>query len=89
MALRFLADPACEASRHSLSRRAGALARRTASLLAERNVPHNDGLAHPAPGAFEDPVWPMWIELQENPRLPALLRVSSARTRHQNRFFSG
>ena len=87
MALRFLAEPACERL-GILFPGAGGLARRTAALLAERGVPHNDGLAQRAPGPFEDSAWPAWIELQENPRLPALLaylRVHSA----AERFFGG
>ena len=71
-ALHFLADPACERL-GILVPAAGALSRRVAALLAERTVPHNDGVAHHAPGPLEDAAWPAWIELQENPRLPALL----------------
>jgi len=76
-ALGFLADPAC-ARLGILFPAAGALSRRVAALLAARTVPHNDGLAHHAPGALEDEAWPAWLELQENPHLPALLRFLRA-----------
>ena len=72
-ALQFLADPACERL-GILFPAAGALSRRVAALLAEHGVPHNDGLAHHAPGPLEDAAWPAWLELQESPRIPALLR---------------
>ncbi len=80
-ALQFLADPACERL-GILFPAAGALSRRVAALLAEREIPHNDGLAHQGPGPLEDPAWPAWIELQESPRLPTLLRFLRA---HQPR----
>ena len=76
-ALQFLADPACERL-GILVPAAGALSRRIAALLAERAVPHNDGVAHHAPGPLEDAAWPAWLDLQENPRLPALLRFLRA-----------
>jgi hypothetical protein len=72
-ALQFLADPACERL-GVLFPAAGALSRRVAALLAEFDVPHHDGLAHHAPGPLEDDAWRAWLALQENPRLPALLR---------------
>ena len=71
-ALHFLADPACERL-GILFPAAGALSRRAAELLAEHAVPHNDGLAHHAPGPLEDPAWPAWLKLQESPRIPSLL----------------
>ena len=77
-ALQFLADPACERL-GILFPAAGALARRVAALLAERDVPHHDGIAHQAPGDLEDAAWPAWLALQESPRLPALLRFLQAR----------
>ena len=76
-ALHFLADPACERL-GILFPAAGALSRRVAALLAERAVPHDDSLAHQAPGPLEDAAWPAWLELQESPRLPALLRFLRA-----------
>ena len=76
-ALHFLADPACERL-GILFPAAGALSRRVAALLAERAVPHDDGLAHQAPGPLEDAAWPAWLALQESPRLPALLRLLRA-----------
>ena len=82
-ALQFLAEPACERL-GILFPAAGALPRRVAALLAERGVPHHDGLAHQAPGALEDAAWPAWLALQESPRLPALLRF--LRTRMEETF---
>ncbi len=76
-ALQFLADPACERL-GILFPAAGALSRRVAASLAERGVPHHDGLAHHAPGPLEDPAWPAWLEFQENPRIPVLLRFLRA-----------
>lgn len=52
----------------------GALARSVASLLAKHGVAHNDGLAHFAPGPFEDPAWPAWLAVQDNPRINVLMR---------------
>jgi hypothetical protein len=52
----------------------GALARSVAALLAEAGIPHHDGIAHLAPGPFEEEAWFAWLELQENPRLRILLR---------------
>ena len=86
-ALHFLADPACERL-GILFPAAGALSRRTAELLAEHAVPHNDGLAHHAPGPLEDPAWPAWLDLQENPRIPSVLRFLRAHPTPEN-FFSG
>lgn len=85
-ALQFLADPACERL-GILFPAAGALSRRVAAALAERGVPHHDGLAHHAPGPLEDPAWPAWAELQENPRIPALLRF--LRAHHAPQIFFG
>ena len=82
-ALQFLADPACDRL-GILFPAAGALPRRVAALLAEHGVPHHDGLAHQAPGMLEDAAWPAWLELQEGPRLPALLRF--LRTRAGEKF---
>ncbi|MDB6172964.1 MAG: hypothetical protein JWL59_2275 [Chthoniobacteraceae bacterium] len=52
----------------------GALARSVAALLAEHGVPHNDGLAHFAPGPFEEAAWPAWLAVQDNPRIDILMR---------------
>jgi hypothetical protein len=52
---------------------AGALARIVASLLTDAEIPHNDGIAHIAPGPLEDDAWRAWLELQENPRLRIFL----------------
>ncbi len=77
-ALHYLANPACI--------RLGVLfpgpvplARRVAALLAERDVPHDDALGYQSPGPLETADWPAWTALQENPRLPALLRFLRAR----------
>ncbi len=71
-ALHFLADPACERL-GVVFPTAGALSRRVAALLADFDIPHNDGLAHQAPGPLEDAAWPAWTALQESPRIPSLL----------------
>jgi hypothetical protein len=76
-ALQFLADPACNRLGILLPGQ-GALARRVAELLIDLAIPHNDGLAHSLPGPFETADWPAWLELQESPRLPALLRFLRA-----------
>jgi hypothetical protein len=84
-ALHFLADPAC----HRLGilfPGQGALVRLVAELLAALEIPHNDGLAHRLPGPFETPDWPAWLELQETPRLPALLRFLHTFPRVENLF---
>lgn len=56
----------------------GALARSVAALLEKSGIPHQDGIAHTAPGPFEDEAWPAWLELQENPQLRVLLRFLRA-----------
>jgi hypothetical protein len=56
----------------------GALARTVAALLTTRGISHNDGIAHLAPGPFEEPAWPAWLELQQNPQLNVLLRFLRA-----------
>ncbi|MEQ1861673.1 MAG: PD-(D/E)XK nuclease family protein [Chthoniobacteraceae bacterium] len=76
-AITFLADPACERL-GIVFPGPGALARRVAALLAERGIEHFDGLAHPTPGPLETRDWPAWLDLQESPRLPALLRFLRA-----------
>lgn len=67
---------------------AGALPRTVAALLAEADIPHNDGIAHLAPGPFEDDAWSAWLELQQNPRLRILLRFLRA-VPEASRFFEG
>ena len=56
----------------------GALARTVAALLSEAGIPHYDGIAHLAPGPFEQEAWFAWLALQENPRLRMLLRFLRA-----------
>jgi len=78
-ARQYLADPACERL-GILFPAAGALSRRVAALLAEAQVAHDDGLAWQAPGPLErEAAWDAWLALQENPRLPVLLRFLRAR----------
>jgi hypothetical protein len=78
-ALQYLADPACERL-GILFPAAGALSRRVAALLAEAGVAHDDGLAYQAPGPLEkEAAWEAWQALQENPRVPVLLRYLRAR----------
>jgi hypothetical protein len=76
--IQFLADPDCQRL-GVLFPSAGALSRRVAALLAEQAVPHQDGLAHHAPGPLENPAWPAWLALQESPRLPALIAFIQTR----------
>ena len=71
--LRFLAEPGCQRL-GILVPGAGALARRIATLLAEFDIPHHDGIAHHAPGPLEDHAWPAWCALQQDPRVSSLLR---------------
>ncbi|MDR3402878.1 MAG: PD-(D/E)XK nuclease family protein [Chthoniobacter sp.] len=78
-ALQYLADPACERL-GILFPAPGALSRRVAALLAEADVAHDDGLAYHTPGPLEkDADWEAWQALQENPRVPVLLRFLHAR----------
>ena len=84
-ALHFLADPACHRLGILLPG-PGALARRVAESLATLDIPHNDGIAHSQPGPLETPDWPAWLELQQNPRLPALLRFLRSFTRAADLF---
>ena len=56
----------------------GALPRLVGDALADRNIPHNDGFAHPLPGIFETPEWQAWLELQSAPRLESFLRFLNA-----------
>src|SRR6266699_5211698 len=56
----------------------GALPRLVSSSLARLDIPHNDGLAHIAPGIFESAEWQAWIELQRAPRLNSFLRFLNA-----------
>ncbi|MEP6667952.1 MAG: PD-(D/E)XK nuclease family protein [Chthoniobacter sp.] len=78
-ALQYLADPACERL-GILFPAPGALSRRVATLLAAAAVAHDDGLAYQTPGPLEkDADWEAWQALQENPRVPVLLRFLRAR----------
>ncbi|MDQ6622167.1 MAG: PD-(D/E)XK nuclease family protein [Verrucomicrobiota bacterium] len=67
---------------------AGALPRSVAALLSAAKIPHYDGIAHLAPGPLEDDAWPIWLELQDSPRLRILLRFLRASPAACN-FFSG
>ncbi len=58
--------------------RRGALPRTVARLFEKARIAHNDGLAHPAPSAFDSEAWRAWLELQESPRLKVLLRFLRA-----------
>ena len=57
---------------------AGALARLVSNTLARLDIPHNDGIAHFAPGIFESAEWLAWIELQRSPRLNSFFRFLNA-----------
>ena len=56
----------------------GALPRLVANELARLDIPHNDGIAHIAPGIFESAEWEAWISLQRAPRLNSFLRFLNA-----------
>ncbi len=71
--LQFLGDKSC-VRLGILLPAGGALAREVALLLGKHSVPHNDGLAHFAPGPFEAPAWTAWLALQDSPRIEILLR---------------
>ncbi|MDQ6861468.1 MAG: PD-(D/E)XK nuclease family protein [Verrucomicrobiota bacterium] len=57
---------------------AGALPRVVATLLCAADISHNDGIGHLTPGPLEDDAWPLWLELQETPRVRVLLRFLRA-----------
>lgn len=71
-ALEFLSRPGCDRLAILFPQRS-ALSRRVAAELARRDVAHYDGVGHPLPGPLESPDWPVWLDLQESPRLPALV----------------
>jgi hypothetical protein len=74
---KFLSDSQCERLGILFSR-PGALPRLVATFLQSAEIPHNDGLAHLAPSAFDDDAWRAWLELQEAPRLKLLFRFLRA-----------
>jgi len=74
---KFLSDTQCERLGILFSR-PGALARLVATFLQSAEIPHNDGIAHLAPSAFDDDAWRAWLELQEAPRLKLLFRFLRA-----------
>jgi hypothetical protein len=74
---KFVSDPLCERLGILFSR-PGALARLVATFLQSTGIPHNDGIAHLAPSAFDDNAWRAWLELQGAPRLRLLLRFLGA-----------
>ena len=69
----FLGEPTCERVGIIFSR-AGSLSRLVGDVLVRRGIPHYDGLAHLVPGFFEAADWRAWLQLQESPRVDALLR---------------
>lgn len=73
LATKFLGDPNCERL-GILFAGTAALPRLVATFLGSAGIAHNDGLAHLAPGAFDDGGWRAWLELQQTPRLKPLLR---------------
>jgi PD-(D/E)XK nuclease superfamily len=73
LAAKFLANPHCERLGILFSG-PGALPRLVATFLESAGIAHNDGIAHPAPSAFDDDAWRAWLELQQTPRLKPLLR---------------
>src|SRR5581483_8667635 len=70
--LQFLSEPECD-SVGIIFAEAGALSRLVGQALARFGVSHYDSLAHPLPGLFETSDWHAWLELQQSPRLNALL----------------
>ncbi|HVI81374.1 MAG TPA: PD-(D/E)XK nuclease family protein [Chthoniobacterales bacterium] len=77
LAAKFLADPKCERL-GILFAGPGALPRLVATFLASAQIAHNDGIAHLAPGAFDDEAWRAWLELQRAPRFKSLLQFLRA-----------
>lgn len=74
-AIQYLAQPEC-ARLGILFPGPCALARLVSNLLGAQAIPHNDSIAHVAPGPFEQPDWHAWLALQENPRLHSLIRLA-------------
>ncbi|MBA3386244.1 MAG: PD-(D/E)XK nuclease family protein [Chthoniobacterales bacterium] len=75
--LRFAADE--KATRVGIIfPRGGALARLVAGALTRLEIPHNDGIAHSAPGLFECAEWRAWLQLQQGARINSLLRFLRA-----------
>ncbi len=52
----------------------GALARLVAQALDTLGIPHNDSIAHPLRGAFDDEEWRAWLKLQQRPQIGSLLQ---------------
>src|SRR6184192_4331848 len=77
LAAKFLADPHCERLGILFSG-PGTLPRLVATFLESAGIAHNDGIAHLAPGAFDDDAWRAWLELQRTPRLKPLFRFLRA-----------
>ena len=57
-----------------------ALSRLVGAELTHLGVPHNDALAHFAPGIFETAEWRAWLELQASPRIASFLAFFNALT---------
>lgn len=74
-AIQYLAQPGCTRLGILLPGPC-ALARLVSNLLGFHAIPHNDSIAHVAPGPFEQPDWHAWLALQENPRLHSLIRLA-------------
>jgi hypothetical protein len=66
----------------------GALPRQVSSLLAEMDVPHDDGLAHPQPGPFEMDGWRAWLAFQDAPNAESLIELAR-RTAHSREMLGG
>ena len=73
LAVGFLSDASCERLAILLPG-PGALARLVSSWFQKLGISHNDAIAHQMRGAFDTEEWRAWLELQERPRLEALLR---------------
>ena len=84
-ALRFLAQRD-DARVGIIFAQRGALPRLVSAELTRLGVPHNDGLAHFAPGIFETAEWDAWLELQASPRIASFLAFFNALTNRSEIF---
>ena len=84
-ALRFLAQRD-DARVGIIFAQRGVLPRLVSAELTRLGVPHNDGLAHFAPGIFETAEWDAWLELQASPRIASFLAFFNALTNRSEIF---
>ena len=84
-ALRFLAQRD-DARLGIVFAQPGALPRLVGAELTRLGLPHNDALAHFAPGIFETAEWRAWLELQASPRIASFLGFFNALTNRSEIF---